>query len=56
MRRRRRLYRREAKKQEKVIIGGLFTVLLCLTIGYSTFNTNINLSAGGNVLDKSRVI
>ena len=56
MRRRRRLYRREAKKQGKVIIGGLFTVLLCLTIGYSAFNTNINLSAGGNVLDKSRVI
>ena len=56
MRRRRRLYRREAKKQKKIIIASLFIILPIMAIGYGAFSTNINLSAWGNVLDKSRVI
>ncbi len=34
----------------------LFTLLLGLSIGYSAFSTSINLTAKGNIKDKSRVI
>ncbi len=56
MRHRRRLHRRGAKKQKKIIILSLFTILLIMAIGYGAFSTNINLSAKGNLKDKSRII
>ena len=49
MRHRRRLHRRGAKKQKKIIILSLFTILLIMAIGYGAFSTNINLSAKGNL-------
>lgn len=49
MRRRKRLHRREIKRQRKIIILSLFTVLIFLSIGYASFSTNISLSAKGNV-------
>ena len=49
MRNRRRLHRRELKKQRKIIITSLFIVLLCFSIGYAAFSTNVNLTAKGNV-------
>ena len=49
MRYRRRLHRRDAKKQKKIIVFSLFAALLCLSISYAAFSTNINLTAKGNV-------
>ena len=49
MRYRKRLHRRELKRQRKIIVLSLFTVLLCLSIGYAAFSTNINMSAKGNI-------
>ena len=49
-------HRKELKRQRKIIVISLFTVLLCLSIGYAAFSTNINLSAKGNLKDKSRTI
>ena len=55
---RKRLHRRKANKQRKIIILSLFTTLLCLSVGYSVFSTDINLSAKGNLkeLDVSNFI
>ena len=52
MRHKRKLHRREARKQKRILIISLFTVLLCLTVGYASFSTNINLSAKGNIYNK----
>ena len=49
MRHRRRLHRKDAKKQKKIIVFSLFAALLCLSISYAAFSTNINLTAKGNV-------
>ena len=49
MRHKRRLHRRELKRQRKIIVTSLFIVLLCLSFGYAAFSTNINLTAKGNV-------
>ena len=49
MRRRKRLHRREIKRQRKIIILSLFTVLLCFSFGYAAFSTNIKMNAKGNV-------
>ena len=49
MRYRRKLHKRELKRQRKIIILSLLTVLLCFSIGYASFSTNINLSTQGNV-------
>ena len=56
MKHRKRTYRRKLKNQSKIIVIGLFGLLLCLSFGYSAFSTNISLSAKGSVRDKSRVI
>ena len=56
MRRGRRLHRKDAKKQKKIIVFSLLAALLCLSIGYAAFSTNIDMSAKGNLKDKSRII
>ena len=56
MKHRRRSYSRKTKMQRTTLIIALFAVLLGLSIGYSTFSTNINLTAKGNIKDKSRII
>ena len=49
MRYRRRLHRRETKRQRKIIILSLLTVLLCFSFGYAAFSTNIKMNAKGNL-------
>ncbi len=49
MRYRRKLYRKEAKKQKIILIISLFTVLLCLMVGYSAFSTKVSLNVKGNI-------
>ena len=49
MRHRRRLHRKDAKKQKKIIVFSLLAALLCLTVGYAAFSTNVNLTAKGNI-------
>lgn len=52
-----RRYRRRHKRRKYNLIFTLLILLtFCLVIGYSAFSTNINLSAKGNIKDKSRVI
>lgn len=49
MTRGRRLHRKEAKRQKQIIVFSLLAVLLCLTVGYAAFSTNIDMSAKGNI-------
>lgn len=42
-------YRRKLKSQRKIIVTSLFIVLLCFSIGYAAFSTEINLSVQGNI-------
>lgn len=50
-------HRKHHKKRKYNLIFFLLIILIfSLTIGYSAFSTNINLSAKGNIKDKSRVI
>ncbi len=52
-----RRYRRRHKRiKYKLILTLLILLIFCLTIGYSAFSTNINLTVKGNIKDKSRVI
>ena len=51
MKYRKRLHRRELKRQRKIIIMSLSMVLLCLSFGYAAFFTNINLNTKGNIKD-----
>ena len=56
MRHKRRLHRRILKKQRKIIVTGLFIVLLFFSAWYGAFNANINMNVKGNLKDKARVI
>lgn len=48
--------RKNAKKQKRILIISAFSLLLFLTIGYATFETNLSITAKGNIKDLSRVI
>ena len=50
---RRRLNRRYYKKQRAIIITSLFALVLCFSIGYAAFSTNISMTAKGNIKKKS---
>ena len=52
----RRYKHRRKNKQRKIIIITSICLLLIMTIGYATFSTNLNITAKGNILEKSRVI
>ena len=52
----RRYRRRHKRRKYNLIFTILILLIFCLTIGYSAFSTNINLTAKGNIKDKSRVI
>lgn len=56
MRHKRRLRRRILKKQRKIIVTGLFIVLLCFSAWYGAFSANINMNVKGDLKDKARVI
>jgi len=49
---RRRLTRRQRKKQRKIIIITSLSLLCILTVGYAAFQTNLNITAKANILEK----
>ena len=53
---RRRLGRKERKKQKKILIIGSLSLLLFLCVGYAAFSTNLNITAKGNIKEITRVI
>ena len=52
----RRHRKRRRKNSRKLIIIASSCLLFVITAGYAAFSTNINITAKGNVLEKSRVI
>ncbi len=46
---RRKHRRRKYNKQKRIITLSLFIIMVCLSVGYAAFSTNINLSAKGNI-------
>ncbi|CCY47181.1 pF03382 family protein [Firmicutes bacterium CAG:822] len=50
-----RRYRRKRKNNKIIIIGSL-SLLLCLCVGYAAFSTNLTITAKGNIKEPSRVI
>lgn len=50
MARRHRKTRRERKKQRKVIIASMIGMLGLMTVGYAAFQTNLNITAKGNII------
>ena len=49
---RRRVGRRERKKQKKILIIGSLSLLLFLCVGYAAFSTNLSITAKGNIKSK----
>ena len=48
----RRLRKKDIVKRRIIITASLFCLTFMLVIGYSVFNTNINLSVKGNIYNK----
>ncbi len=48
--------RRKRRKQRKIIIISSLTLLFIMTVGYAAFQTNINITAKGNILEKGITI
>lgn len=48
--------KRKTKKQRKILIISITLMFAFLVVGYSAFNTNINLKAKGNIKEGSRII
>ena len=48
----RRIRRRKNKKQRKIIIISVCSLLLIMTVGYAAMQTNLEIKAKGNVLKK----
>lgn len=49
----RRHRNRRKNKQGKIIIIAISCLLFIMTVGYSAFSTNLNITAKGNILDNS---
>ena len=49
---RRRLTRKERKKQRKIIIVSMIGLFCIMTAGYAAFQTNLNINAKGNIVSK----
>ena len=52
----RKLGKRKYKKQRKIIVVSLIAFLFIMVGGYAAFQTNLNITAKGNIVDRSRVI
>ena len=48
--------RKQKNKQKKIIIISTLSLLLMITVGYAAFQTNLSITAKGNIKEKSRVI
>ena len=53
---RHRKTRRELKKQRKIIVVSLIAFLFIMVGGYAAFQTNLSITAKGNIKEPSRVI
>ena len=49
----RKINRKKIKKQRKIIIFATLSLLLIMVTGYAAFNTNLNISAKGNIIKQS---
>ena len=52
----RRIGRYRRKKQKKILIIGSLSLLLFLCVGYAAFQTNLSITAKGNIKEQTRVI
>ena len=52
----RKLIRRKRNRTKKIIIITTLCLLFVITVGYAAFQTNLNITAKGNIKEKSRVI
>lgn len=52
----RKIYRNKRRKQKRILIIGVCSLLVFLTIGYAAFETNLSIMAKGNIKDLSQVI
>ena len=52
----RRIGKYRRKKQKKILIIGSLSLLLFLCVGYAAFQTNLSITAKGNIKEKTRVI
>jgi len=43
---------RKRKKQRKIIIASVISLLFVMTVGYAAFQTNLNITAKGNITSK----
>ena len=48
--------RKQKNKKKKIIIISALSLLLMITVGYAAFQTNLTITAKGNIKEKSRVI
>ncbi len=48
--------RRKRRKQRKIIIISSLTLLFIMAVGYAAFQTNINITAKGNILEEETTI
>ena len=46
---RKRLGRKQRKKQKKILIIGSLSLLLFLCVGYAAFQTNLNITSKANI-------
>lgn len=47
---------KKRNKQRKIIVVSLVSLLCIMTAGYAAFQTNLNIRAKGNIIEKSRTI
>ena len=50
---RKRLGRKKTKKQKKILIIGSLSLLLFLCVGYAAFQTNLSITAKGNIKEQT---
>lgn len=46
-------HRRKQKQTRRILFLSLVIFLLTMTVGYATFNTNLNITAKGNIVDNT---
>lgn len=51
-----KIKRKKQNKQRKIIVIFFIGLLFIMTVGYAAFQTNLNISVKGNILEKSRII
>ncbi len=49
----RKIRKKRRKKQKQILIISTLSLLLCLCVGYAAFQTSINITAKGNIVEKA---